>query len=178
MKARLYLASHFFNDAMFQWTEELAQYLEAKLPIDLYVPQRNDSINDKENCDAEVTDISISKADTAELRRAQILLACLDGLSIDDGVAGEVMAFGLIHELEVDFAEQLGDATTPRLIIGLITDMRWLGTGENKLYRNQMILGKVKEHGQLVVGYPGRKEAYREDIVKIIQSFLEENDFI
>ena len=42
-----YLASHFFNDAMFRWTEDLAQYIEKNTDLELYVPQRNADINDK-----------------------------------------------------------------------------------------------------------------------------------
>ena len=52
--------------------------------------------------------------------------------------------------------------------------MRYLGTGENKLYRNLMIVGKVKEHGDLVVGYPG-DDSYLEEIVRLINDFIDEN---
>lgn len=162
-----YFASHFFNDAMFRWTEELSSYIEKEVGIDLYVPQRNASINDKRENDDIITDIKISQADTLELRKANILFACLDGLSIDDGVAGEIMAFGLIRELEEEY--NLPDKK-PRLIIGIITDMRWQGTGDNHLYRNLMILGKIKEHGYIVEGYPG-EDNYKDEIVKIAKDF-------
>lgn len=164
-----YLASHFFNDAMFRWTEDLAVLLEKETGIKLYVPQRNDSINDKKNNDDTIDSIKISKADTEELKKANILIASIDGLSIDDGVAGEIMAFGVMNEIEND---EMLNSSIPRLIIGVMTDMRWLGTGENKLYRNQMIIGKIKEHGSLVVGYPG-DESYKEEIIKIINEFKE-----
>lgn len=167
-----YFASHFFNDATFRWTEDLASFIEEKTSIDMYVPQRNDSINDKKENDDTITAEKISKADTAELRKANILFACLDGLTIDDGVAGEIMAFGLVKELEEEYG--LEDRK-PRLIIGIITDMRWFGTGDNHLYRNQMIIGKIKEHGLLVAGYPG-KDDYRSQIVDLVNSFKKENN--
>ena len=164
-----YLASHFFNDAMYKWTENLAQYIEEDTELELYVPQRNADINDKKNNDDIITDIKIAQADTRELKKANVLIACLDGLSIDDGVAGEVMAHGVMAELEEEYKVDF-----PRMIIGIITDMRYLGTGENKLYRNLMIVGKVKEHGRLVVGYPG-DESYLEEITKLINDFIENN---
>ena len=164
-----YLASHFFNDAMYKWTENLAHYIEENTELKLYVPQRNADINDKKNNDDIITDIKIAQADTAELKKANILIACLDGLTIDDGVAGEVMAHGVMAELEEEYKVDF-----PRMIIGVITDMRYLGTGENKLYRNLMIVGKVKEHGHLVIGYPG-DDSYLEEIAKLVNDFISEN---
>jgi possible nucleoside deoxyribosyltransferase len=166
---RGYLASHFFNDAMFKWTENLARYIEENTDLDLYVPQRNADINDKKNNDDIITDIKISQADTSELKKANVLIACLDGVTIDDGVAGEIMAHGIMAELEEE-----NDIDFPRMIIGVITDMRYQGTGENKLYRNLMIVGKVKEHGYLVTGYAG-DDSYLDEVVNYINKFIEEN---
>lgn len=165
-----YLASHFFNDAMFKWTEDLARFIEENTDLKLYVPQRNADINDKKNNDDIITDIKIAQADTAELKKANILIACLDGLTIDDGVAGEIMAHGVMGEFEKE-----NNIDFPRMIIGIITDMRYLGTGENKLYRNLMIVGKVKEHGHLVIGYPGDK-SYLEETARLINDFINQNN--
>lgn len=165
-----YLASHFFNDAMFKWTEDLAKFIEENTELELYVPQRNADINDKKNNDDIITDIKIAQADTAELKKANILIACLDGLTIDDGVAGEIMAHGVMAEFEKE-----NNIDFPRMIIGIITDMRYLGTGENKLYRNLMIVGKVKEHGHLVIGYPGDK-SYLEETARLINDFINQNN--
>lgn len=164
-----YLASHFFNDAMFRWTEDLAQYIEKNTSLDLYVPQRNADINDKKTNDAIITDIKISQADTQRLKEANILIANLDGLTIDDGVSAEIMAHGVIAEFEKDH-----NIDFPRLIIGIITDMRYIGTGENKLYRNLMVVGKVKEHGHLVIGYAG-DDSFKKEVVDLINKFIDEN---
>lgn len=164
-----YLASHFFNDAMFRWTEDLAQYIEKNTDLDLYVPQRNADINDKKTNDATITDIKISQADTAKLKEANVLIACLDGLTIDDGVAAEIMAHGVMAEFEKDHGIKFS-----RMIIGIITDMRYMGTGENKLYRNLMVVGKVKEHGHLIVGYAGN-DSFKADIIKHINDFITDN---
>ena len=162
------LASHFFNDAMFRWTEDLAQFIERNTNLDLYVPQRNADINDKKNNDATITDIKISQADTERLKEANILIANLDGLTIDDGVSAEIMAHGIMAEFEKD-----NNIDFPRLIIGIITDMRYIGTGENKLYRNLMIIGKVKEHGHLVVGYAG-DDSFKNEVVDLINGFIKD----
>ena len=154
---------------MFRWTENLARELEERTGIDLYVPQRNADINDKKNNDDIITDIKIAQADTAELKNANILIACLDGLTIDDGVAGEVMAHGVMREFEIE-----NGIDFPRMIIGIITDMRYMGTGENKLYRNLMIVGKVKEHGKLVVGYAG-DDSYIDEVVNLINDFINQH---
>ncbi len=154
---------------MFRWTEDLAQYIEKNTDLDLYVPQRNADINDKKNNDATITDIKISQADTKRLKEANILIANLDGLTIDDGVSAEIMAHGIMAEFEKD-----NNIDFPRLIIGIITDMRYIGTGENKLYRNLMIIGKVKEHGHLVVGYAG-DDSFKNDVVDLINDFIKDN---
>lgn len=168
---RGYFASHFFNAAMFEWTEKVASRIEEETGIELYVPQRNSSINDKKNNDHIITDIKISQADTAELKKSNILFACLDGLTIDDGVAAEIMAHGVMKELEEEYGV---NKNFPRTIIGILTDMRYLGTGENKLYRNLMIMGKVKEHGKVVIGYPG-DDSYIDHIIALVKEFQNEN---
>lgn len=168
---RGYFASHFFNAGMYEWTDKVCDYIEEHTDIELYVPQRNASINDKKNNDDIITDIAISKADTAELKKSNILFACLDGLTIDDGVAAEIMAHGVMKELEEEYDIS---PRMPRMIIGILTDMRYQGTGENKLYRNLMIVGKVKEHGKLVIGYPG-DDTYLDEIVDIVNEFMDNN---
>lgn len=165
MKLKGYFASHFFNDAFFKWTEDFASYIEKETGIEFYVPQRNAEINDKKNNDATITDIAISKGDTKELKVANVLVACIDGQSMDVGVAAEIMTYGVMAEFEEEHKIKF-----PRLIIGVITDMRYIGTGDNHLYRNLMLVGKIKEHGYLVVGYPG-DDSYKKEVVKLINNW-------
>lgn len=165
---RGYFASHFFNAGMYDWTERVADALIEATGVDFYLPQRNDSINDKKSNDDTITDIAISKADTLQLKKAHILVACLDGLTIDDGVAGEIMAHGIMAELEEEYGVNPG---FPRMILGVLTDMRHAGTGENHLYRNQMIIGKIKEHGHMVYGYPG-DDSYIGELIDHINNFI------
>lgn len=141
--------------------------LEKETNLNLYVPQRNDSINDKKNNDSIITDVAIPFQRLIHyVKRADILIANLDGLTIDDGVSAEIMAFGVMQEFEQTYG-----INNKRLIIGILTDMRAQGTGENRLYRNLMIMGKIKEHGKVIYGYPNTD--YFKEIVQIIKDFEE-----
>lgn len=160
---KIYLASHFFNDAMFRWTEDLAKYIEENLNVELYVPQRNGEINDKKNNDATITDLAIYEQDCKELMESDILVACIDGVEIDPGVAGEIMAFATKMKLQKD---------KPLKIIGIVTDMRYNGTGRNMLYRNLMIVGAIKANGTLLEGYAGTDE-YKKKLIDEIKMVLD-----
>lgn len=147
MKLKVYVATHFFDLFGREGTEKIAQRIEKEFPdIDLYVPQRNDDINDKEKNDSTITDVGIYRADRNELLESQVLLAYLDGVEIDSGVAGEIGIFtGSLETLKA-----LGVKHTPKKVIGLYTDMRRDGSGDNRMYKNLMIKGAIKEWGEIV----------------------------
>lgn len=115
-KKRFYLASHFFNRGGYLATEELAQGIEKELGehIELYVPHRNDSINDKEANDDIITDKAVCEADLEELIKCDGVIACLDGVEVDAGVGGEVFGAKVYNAISSD----------PKFIIGYTTDMR------------------------------------------------------
>lgn len=145
MKA--YLASHFFNKAGFDYTEKIASVIRSNFPsLDLYVPQENGEINDKEKNDDTITAELISEGDNKYLRESNILIANIDGVEIDSGVSAEIGYFSAIIELEKKFM----DNPKPRAIIGLYTDIRQNGTGENFFYINLYTKGLIKTHGRLV----------------------------
>lgn len=145
MKA--YLASNFFDLFGFKGTEKLAKLIRSEFPsLDLYVPQENGEINDKKNNDAIITDKAIYKADAEKLLSSQILIACIDGVEIDSGVAGEIGMF--VGSLET--LKQLNIKHTPKIVIGLYTDMRQYGTGDNHMYRNLFVKGAINEWGVVV----------------------------
>ncbi|QUH21856.1 nucleoside 2-deoxyribosyltransferase [Alkaliphilus sp. B6464] len=157
-----YFASHFFNAAMFQWTEEIATLIEKETGLELYVPQRNKDINDKKNNDAEITDIKIADADLERLKESNVLICCIDGQSMDEGVMGEVGYFAALMDMQKD---------KPRTIIAIYTDMRQFGTGDNHLYRNLFITGVIRKRGSIVGGEPD-KEDYKVTLIKEIKDFM------
>lgn len=146
MELKGYLATHFFDLFGFEGTAKLAEQIRKETPLKLYVPQENGDINDKENNDGIITDEAIYYADMRELLSSQILIAYLDGVEIDSGVSAEIGMFcGSLETLEA-----LGFGHSPKLILGIYTDMRKDGTGDNRMYKNLFVKGGVKRWGKVV----------------------------
>lgn len=144
MKA--YLATSFFNEANYMWTEELARNIRWVFPeIDLYVPQENDEINDKDNVEG-LTAMKIALGDNQHLEPAELLIACLDGVEIDSGVSAEIGYFAGLMK-----AEKIHTVLPKnRKIIGIYTDIRRDGEGDNRFYINQYTKGLVDLNGVVV----------------------------
>lgn len=144
--AKIYLASFFFDESGFEFTEKLAQRLEAEFStIQLYVPHRNTSINDKRANDKSITATVIYEVDTKELLESDILIANIDGVEIDSGVATEIgVAVGWNE------SNKNHESTKPIYIIGLYTDIRQYGRGNNRMYKNLYVIGAIKKYGIIV----------------------------
>lgn len=113
-----------------------------QLDVDLYLPQENLAINDKNTY---ADSIMIAEGDDAYLNETDFVIAVLDGVEIDSGVA-----------CEVGVAATLG-----KKVFGLLTDNRQQGTSnqekinalvkdptENQfVYRNLYVIGKIKKSG-------------------------------
>jgi hypothetical protein len=155
MKA--YLANGLFSEADQAYNEYLAHRIRMSLPwVDLYLPQENEALNDKTGYADSRT---IFKGDNRYLDEADILIAVLDGIEIDSGVAAEVGRF-LTHK---EWEEGM-DGYAPRYVFGLYTDVRQQGAenakkidalvnevAENQfMYRNLYVVGGIKEHGYIV----------------------------
>lgn len=144
MKA--YLANGLFSLGDRYFNEQLAKSLREKLEdLDLYVPQENPEINDKA---AFATSEDIAAADLEALQASDVLIAVLDGVEIDSGVAAEIGVF----------------STFNRPIIGVFTDIRQEGRSHPKkleilqadatenqfVYRNLFVVGLIKRNGKIV----------------------------
>lgn len=161
-KVKIYVASSFFSDPVFMWTEWLAKELREEFgdKVELYVPQENDEINDKENGGS---DIDIYEADIQDhLLTSDILIANVDGVEIDAGVAGEILSASTHNELE--------DKTIK--IIGLTTDMRYGAEGDDHFYINKMVVGAVKKWGTFITGKPHNREGYLKQIKNEVKQIL------
>lgn len=141
MKA--YLANGLFSLGDRLVNERLAAAIRQAVPnIELYVPQENDAINDKS---AYADSLAIAQADLEMLQKSDVLVAVLDGVEIDSGVAAEIGAFSMLN----------------RPIIGVFTDVRQQGREnmmkiealirdgiENQfVYRNLFVIGLIKRNG-------------------------------
>lgn len=116
MKA--YLANGLFSIGDRYVNEIIADKLRTAMPsIELYVPQENDAINDK---NAYANSLAIAQADIHSLKESDVLIAVIDGVEIDSGVAAEIGAFSMLN----------------RPIVALFSDVRQLGrTNSKKLTR-------------------------------------------
>ncbi len=144
MKA--YLANGLFSIGDRYVNEQIAKALrEAIDGIALYVPQENDAINDKS---AYADSLAIAAADLAHLQESDVLIAVVDGVEIDSGVAAEIGVF----------------STFNRPIIALLSDVRQQGRDNEKkiqaliedgvenqfIYRNLFVVGLIKQNGVIV----------------------------
>lgn len=144
MKA--YLANGLFSIGDRYVNELIAKELRAAiLGIELYVPQENDAINDK---NAYADSLTIARADLEGLKASDVLIAVIDGVEIDSGVAAEIGAFAMLNRPIVALfsdVRQLGRTNTKK-IDALIAD----GTENQFIYRNLFVVGLIKENGVIV----------------------------
>lgn len=144
MKA--YLANGLFSIGDRYVNEQLAAAIRAVVPaIELYVPQENDAINDKSNY---ADSLAIAETDLNSLKESDLLIAVIDGVEIDSGVAAEIGAYAMLN----------------RPIVALFSDVRQLGRDnrqkidalvedgvENQfIYRNLFVIGLIKQNGVIV----------------------------
>lgn len=128
---KIYLANGLFNESDLMYNEKIYNELTA-LGYDVYAPQKNASINDKTTS---ATSIPIYEGDTAKLKDADILVAVLDGVVIDPGVASEIGWVAGWNEAN----------TNKKLILGLYTDTRDFAKTHNNNKDNDSILNGVGE---------------------------------
>ena len=140
---KVYFANDLFNDGTLMYNEHVVSKIEEELPdVEVYLPQRNDAINDKTQY---ADSLTIVKADYEELEDSDVLVAVID--SDDSGVALEIGMFYMMN----------------KPIIGIYTDTRRIAygneqkkdaidiLGENQIaYTNLMVIGAIKERGELV----------------------------
>lgn len=108
--------------------------------VELYLPQENNSINDKTSfADAQ----TIAQADMERLGESNFLIAVIDGVEIDSGVAAEIGAFYMtgkpIFALYSDVRQQGRD--NQNKIDALVED----GTENQFMYRNLFVVGLIKK---------------------------------
>ena len=144
MKA--YLANGLFSIGDRYVNERIAAELRKAIGgIELYVPQENDAINDKS---AYADSLAIAAADLAHLEESDVLIAVLDGVEVDSGVAAEIGVFSTFNRpiiaLFSDVRQQGRD--NAKKIEALVED----GTENQFIYRNLFVIGLIKRNGVIV----------------------------
>lgn len=151
MKA--YLANGLFSKSDIMFNSYIATVIRDEYKsLDLFLPQESE-INDKNGY---ADSIMIADMDTKHLLESDVLIAVIDGVEIDAGVATEIGIF----------------STTGRPIIAIYTDIRQMGT-QNELkinalksdsvenqfaYRNLFTIGVIKKNGVIVNDILGLRE--------------------
>ncbi|MFD1465978.1 nucleoside 2-deoxyribosyltransferase [Lapidilactobacillus mulanensis] len=157
-----YFANGLFSQADFNYNAQLVAKIRAlSSKIDLYLPQENATINDKQ---AYADSKMIATADTEEVLKSDLMIAILDGPVIDTGVASEI---------GVAYAKNIP-------IFGLYTDSRQQGfTNQKKLaalaevaenqfhYLNLYTTGLIKLNGDIYNNEP--------DLLAAITKFVASN---
>lgn len=126
--------------------------------IDLYLPQENAAINDKSSY---ANSITIAKADMDKLKESDFLIAVIDGVEIDSGVAAEIGAFYMLNKpifaLYTDVRQQGRDNN--KKIEALVHD----GTENQFMYRNLFVIGLIKQReGGIYSSVEGLVEGIKE----------------
>ena len=153
---QVYLAGSMFCEADRMYNELLAKRIRERLgeDIDLYVPQENNSINDKTKC---ANSHDIFWGDYNRLQNCDIFIARIDGDIPPSGTSAEI---GIMSQRRQDWNKD----TIPPMILGLCTDSRnpkrtYL-EAKNELMKNEdyesqycyfnlFTLGCIKVNGEL-----------------------------
>lgn len=142
---KIYFGAPLFSDSERYYNQYVVNILRDKLgnKVDIYVPQENEAINDKTQF---ADSITIAKADTEQLLRSDLLIAIMDGQTMDVGLASEI---GVAYAKDIP-------------IIGLYSDSRQGAHGNQKKidaleevaesqfsYVNLYTVGLVKLFGEI-----------------------------
>lgn len=142
---KVYFAGPLFSEMELLYNADLAKRIREAYPeIELFLPQEQGDINDKESyADSKM----IAQVDTNAVLESDLMIAVLDGISIDPGVASEI---GVAYQAGIP-------------VIGLYSDSRQQGaTNQQKLdalqtpaesqfsYINLYTVGLVKLRGEVV----------------------------
>lgn len=145
MEKQIYFASPLFSNMEKQYNDYLITQLREHYPEEtFYVPQEQMAINDKSQY---ADSRAIATYDTQALLNSKLMIAILDGATIDVGVASEI---GVAYQANIP-------------IVGLFTDSRQQGAdsaekiqalqevAESQFpYANLYTIGLVKLNGKIV----------------------------
>lgn len=141
---KLYFVAPLFAASDLRYNAELVASIRQQYPqLEIYLPQENAAINDKS---AYADSKMIALADTEKVLESDLMIALLDGLTIDAGVASEI---------GVAYAKGIP-------VLGLYTDSRQQGAdnqqklaalqtvAENQFhYVNLYTVGLIKLNGEI-----------------------------
>ena len=145
---KIYVAGALFSEAERAWLDGLAARLRGE-GFECFVP--HEQFGEL----AELTAAEVYRVDAEGVRSANVLLAWLDGPSIDDGTACEIGMFAELVER---------DAERYRGIVGLVTDLRLERRRGNTAGdgMNLFVAGAIEASGRICWSVDEAVEALRE----------------
>jgi nucleoside 2-deoxyribosyltransferase len=145
---RIYVAGALFSEAERAWLDGLAARLRGE-GFECFVP------HEQFGGLTELTPDEVYRVDAEGVRSANVLLAWLDGPSIDDGTACEIGMFAELVER---------DARRYRGIVGLVTDLRLERRRGNAAGdgMNLFVAGAIQSCGRICWSVDEAIEALRE----------------
>ena len=140
---RIYLAGPLFTPYERRYIDECASILRAD-GFDVFVPHEHElELGDV------VTPAGIFAKDRPGIETANVVLAILDGPSVDDGTACEI---GMFYGLMQSDTEKKG-------IVGLLTDIR--GRRGDSTGVNLLVQGVIEEVGEIVGSIEDARDVLR-----------------
>lgn len=182
---KIYLAGSIFYDKDVMYNQMLAEKIRDKakeldIPIDLYSPVENKTINDKTKfADSRM----IYEADYERLAKTDLLVCCIDG---DTPPIGTTCEIGI-------FSEMSKKAVTGKKVIALFTDSRdgfktvidekidamKNGIAESQFsYTNLFLVGAIKSCGKLVNNVDDFIKAIGLELIQIYDQMNHICDFL
>ena len=140
---KIYFAGPLFTPYERSFIDECAAALRAD-GFDVFVPHEHEL-----EAEGDVTAAWIFAQDRPAIERADVMLAILDGPSVDDGTACEI---GMFHALMQSDPSKKG-------IVGLLTDIRGL-RGESPGV-NLFVQGAIEDVGRIVASFEEVRDVLR-----------------
>lgn len=165
---RIYLGAPLFSEQEQFWNIHIENKIKDKFgdKVRIYNPCNNDEINDKSGY---ADSLAIYHADNEHLDESDVMIALLDGVALDAGMASEIGRFAHIAENSKD-----------KYILGVYSDVRQGNVSEEKVvalndlaesqwsYLNLYTVGAIKNNGMI---YGGIDEMV-EDLGKLMEELL------
>lgn len=156
---RGYLANGLFSMGDRLVNEIIAEKIREELEVNLYVPQENLTINNKQTF---ASSEEIYQGDYNCLDGSDFMIAVIDGVEVDSGVSAEIGIFSTlgkpIYALYTDNRQQ--GIENKRKIDALIKD----STENQFMYRNLFLIGLIKKKGYIFDNIEELIEQLKEDI--------------
>lgn len=158
-KTKGYLANGLFGLGDRLVNELLAKEIRESVDVDLYLPQENFTINNKQ---AYADSKQIYEGDLNYLNETDFLVAVIDGCEIDSGTAAEIAIISTmgkkIYALYTDTRQQ--GTENQSKIEALVNDP----TENQFMYRNLFVIGLIKKHGYIFDNIEDLVKQLKEDI--------------